>query len=158
MLSARGMPKLIDAAVRLTFVADRGVDLRRVEIDAPARSRHLSWRLDIERRLSLLQGGANELGKLSGVACPFDMHVKRRRVGAQQVIMQGGHLNALGKQLAHHRIDFAFGEDEVAHHHRFVPHRLEGEPAAKGKARFEGHSVEGNLEVAAGQPVAMHLA
>ena len=98
------------------------------------------------------------LRKLRGVACPCDMHVERRRIGAQQMIVQGGHLKALGKQLAHHGIDLAFGEDEVAHHHRFVPHRLEGEPAAEGEAGLEGHAVERNVEVAAGQPVAMHVA
>jgi hypothetical protein len=70
----------------------------------------------------------------------------------------GGHLKPLCKQLAHHWIDLAFGEDEVAHHHRFVPHRLEGEPAAKREGGFEGHPVERNGEVAAGQPIAMYIA
>ena len=74
------------------------------------------------------------------------------------MVVQGGHLKALGKQLAHHRIDLVFGQDEIAHHHRFVAHRLEGEPAAEGEAGLEGHSVERNVEVAAGQPIAMHVA
>ncbi len=118
----------------------------------------LSRRFDAERRLALPERRANVLRKLSGVAGPCDVHVKRRRIGAQQMVVQRGHLNALGKQLAHHRIDLAFGEDKVAHHHRFVPHRFEGEPAAEGEAGFEGHSVERDAEVAAGQPVATHLA
>ena len=80
------------------------------------------------------------------------------RMGAQQMVVQGSHLKALGKQLAHHRIDFAFREDEVAHHHGLVPHRLEGHPAAEGEARFEGHSIKRNVEVAAGQPIAMDVA
>ena len=72
--------------------------------------------------------------------------------------MQCCHLNALGKQLAHHRTDFAFGEDKVAHHHRAVPHRLEGHPAAKGEAGFEVHPVERDAEVAARQSVTMDVA
>ena len=87
-----------------------------------------------------------------------DMHVKRRRIGAQQVIVQGSHFNALRKQLAHHRIDLAFRQDEVAHHHGLVPHRLEGDPAAEGEARFERHSIKRNVKVAAEQPIAMHVA
>ena len=142
MLSPRGYTELIDAAIRLAFGADRRVDLRRIEIDASARRCGLRWRLGIEWGFSLLQSGANEPRKLSRVAGPCDMHVKRRRIGAQQMVVQGGHLKALGKQLAHHRIDLAFGEDEVAHHHRLVPHRLEGYPAAEGEAGFDGHSIE----------------
>ena len=128
------------------------------EIGVRSRSRRLSWRLGIERGLSLLQSGAHEPRELSGVAGPCDMHVERRRMGAQQMVVQGSHLKALGKQLAHHRIDFAFREDEVAHHHGLVPHRLEGHPAAEGEARFEGHSIKRNVEVAAGQPIAMDVA
>ena len=74
------------------------------------------------------------------------------------MVVQGGNLKALGEQLAHHRIDLGFGEDKVAHHHGFVPHRLEGHPAAEGEAGFEGHSIERNVEITAGQPIAMHIA
>ena len=74
------------------------------------------------------------------------------------MVVQGGHLKALGKQLAHHRIDFAFGQDEVAHHHGLVAHRLESDPAAEGEAGLKSHSVQRNVEVAAGQPIAMHVA
>jgi hypothetical protein len=86
------------------------------------------------------------------------MHVKRRRVGAQQVVVQGGHLQALRQELAHHRIDLSFGEDQVAHHHRFVAHRLEGDPAAKREAWLDRHAIERDIEIATGQPVAMHVA
>ena len=86
------------------------------------------------------------------------MHVKRRRVGAQQVVVQGGHLQALRQGLAHHRIDLSFGEDQVAHHHGFVAHRLEGDPTAKCEAWLDRHAVERNVEIAAGQPVAMDVA
>ena len=139
-------------------MADRRIDLRRVEIDGRARRRGFSWRLNVKRGLTVLQSGANETRELSRVAGPCDMHVKRRRIGAQQMVVQGGHLKALRQQLAHHRIDLGFGEDQIAHHHGFVAHRLEGHPAAEGEAGFERHSVERDIEVATGQPVAMDVA
>ena len=58
------------------------------------------------------------------------------------MVVHGRHLQALGKQLRHHRIDFAFGQDEIAHHHGRVAHRLERDPAAEGEAGLEGHSVQ----------------
>jgi hypothetical protein len=67
-------------------------------------------------------------------------------------------LQALGKQLAHHRIDLFFGENEVAHHHRFVAHGLKGEPAAEGEAGLEVYAVERDFKVAAGERIAMHVA
>jgi hypothetical protein len=72
------------------------------------------------------------------------MHVKGRRSGAQQMVVQRGHLETFSKQLAHHWIDLVLGQDEIAHHHGLVPHRLEREPAAEGEAGHEGHAVERN--------------
>ena len=74
------------------------------------------------------------------------------------MVVQGGHLKALGEQLAHHRVDLAFSENEIAHHHRLVAHGLEGHPSTEGEAGFEVYAVKRNAEIAAGQPVAMHVA
>jgi hypothetical protein len=49
------------------------------------------------------------------------------------MVVQGRHLDAFGKQFRHDRIDFALGEDEVAHHHGGIPRRLERQPTAEGK-------------------------
>ena len=58
-----------------------------------------------------------------------DMHVERRRICAQQVIVNGGDLKPAFDQLRHHRVDFSFKKDEVAHNHGAAMHGLEGDPA-----------------------------
>ena len=57
-------------------------------------------------------------GQLHRIAVTADMHVERQRVGAQQVIMHGGDLEAVRDQLGHHRIDLGLEQHEIAHHHR----------------------------------------
>ena len=60
-----------------------------------------------------------------------DVHVERQRLGAQQVVVDRGDLEATLEQLRHHGVDLGLQEHEVAHRHRHVPHRLERDPAAE---------------------------
>ena len=85
------------------------------------------------------------------------MHVERRRIAAQHVIVDGGYVEAVLDQLAHHRIDLALGEHQVAHHHDAAMRRLECHPAAERERRLDGDAVERDGEIAARKAVAMNV-
>ena len=87
-----------------------------------------------------------------------DMHVKRRGIAAQHVIVDGGDLDAALDQLGHDRIDLGLEQHEVAHHHRFAMRRLERGPAAERQRRPDGDAVERHLQIGARKTVAMNVA
>src|SRR5215211_6404789 len=61
-------------------------------------------------------------------------------------------------QLAHHRVDLGFQQDQVTHGHGATLYRLECDPTAEGEARFDGEAVYGHLKIAARKTVAMNIA
>ena len=58
------------------------------------------------------------------------VHVERFRIGAQQMIVNRGDIDAAVEQLCHDRIDLGLEQHEVAHHHGAAVSRLECDPAA----------------------------
>ena len=70
------------------------------------------------------------------------MHVKCRRICTQQVVVYCGDLQPAIDQLRHHRVDFSFKKDEVAHNHRAAMCWLESDPAAEGQRRFDSDAIE----------------
>jgi hypothetical protein len=81
-------------------------------------------------------------GKLHRIAVPEHMHVHRERLVAQQVIMQGRHIDAARREFRHDRIDLGFGQVEIAYHHALIAHLLEGQPAAQREAGFKFDAIE----------------
>ena len=61
-------------------------------------------------------------------------------------------------ELLHHRVDLVLGQHEVAHDHRLVARRLEGEPGAEREARLDLDAVERDLQVGARQADAVDAA
>ena len=115
-------------------------------------------RLEGDRRLALLERQTQGLGQLHRVAVALDVHVHGRRLRPQQVVVQGGDLDAALGQAAHDRVDLGLGEDEVAHDHGLVAGFLEGEPGAERQGRLDRDPVERDLEVRARQAEPMHAA
>ena len=89
---------------------------------------------------------------------PADVHIERRGAAAQQMIVDGGDLDAVLDQLGHDRIDLGLQQHEVAHHHGAAMHRLEGDPAAERQCRPDGDAIERHLEVGSRKAVAMNIA
>ena len=111
-----------------------------------------------ERRLALRQRGANGGRHLHRIAVTADMHVERRRTGAQQVIVHGGDVEAAFDQLDHDRVDFGLEQHEIAHHHGLAVHRLERHPAAEREGGLDGDPVERHGQIGARKPVAVDVA
>ena len=86
------------------------------------------------------------------VAVPADVHVEGRRVGAQQMIVDRGDVEAALDQLGHHRIDLGLQQHQIAHHHGAAMHRLERDPAAEREGRLDGDAVERDLRSVRGKP------
>ncbi len=137
---------LQDAAVQLALGADRTVDGRNVELGRDGRGRSGRRR---SREGCVAQGQARVQGgcELHRIAVRFHVHVHGRRFGAQQVVVQGGDLEAAGLQLRHYRVDLRMGQDQVAHDHGLVPHGLEGDPGAQSEAGLQRHAIEGHRQV-----------
>ena len=144
--------ELIDAAVGLTFGADDLIELRRVEIDRGWRSGRGRRR---QRGLADGQRITNDGRHLGRVTMAADMHVEGRGARPQQVIVHGGDLEPAFDQLEHDRIDFAFKQHEVAHHHGFAMHRFERDPAAERQRRLDGDAIERHREIGARKAVAI---
>jgi hypothetical protein len=89
---------------------------------------------------------------------PVNVHVVGGRVGAQQVIVKGGDVDAARKQFCHHRLDLGLGQHEIAHDEGAAGHRLETEPASERQRRLNGHAIDGHLKVAAWDAVAVDIA
>src|SRR3990170_6738001 len=89
--------ELIDTAIDLTLRADGVVQCCRVEIDLCGLQRQRGggskWRLALRERR------ADSRGYGDRVAMPVNVHVKRRRVGAEQMVVQSGDVDAGFKQL-----------------------------------------------------------
>jgi hypothetical protein len=86
------------------------------------------------------------------------VHVERRRIAAQHVIVDGSDRDAVRDQLGHDRVDFGLEQDEIAHHHRAAVSRLECRPAAERQRRPDRDAVKRHLQVAARKSVAMNIA
>jgi hypothetical protein len=81
------------------------------------------------------------------VAVTEDVHVQRRGLGTQQVVVQRSDLDAVLLQLLHHRADLVLGQHKVAHDHGRVVAGLEREPGAEGKCRLDHHTIEDDVQV-----------
>ncbi len=95
---------------------------------------------------------------LLGIAVAGDVHVEGRRIGAQQMVVHGGDIEAGLDELGHHGIDLGFQKHDVAHRHHAAMGRLERDPAAERQPRLDGNAVERHLQVAAREAVAMDVA
>ena len=148
--------ELVDAAIRGAFDADDLIEFCGIEIDRGRRR----WigRRRIERCLALAQGRANHGRHLCGIAMAADMHVEGGGRGAQDMIVDGGDLEAAVQQLGHDGRDLGFEKHEVAHQHGFTAHRGERDPAAQCQRRFDGHAVERHLQIGPRQAVAVYIA
>jgi hypothetical protein len=56
------------------------------------------------RRLTLFERQTERLGELHWVAMPLDVHVHRRGLGAQQVVVDCGHLDPALDEARHDRV------------------------------------------------------
>src|SRR5207248_11111898 len=93
-----------------------------------------------------------------GIAHAVDMDVHQLRDLAEEVVVDGGHLDAALAERTEDLGDLGFGEHQVAHHVRLVPGLDEGQVGAEGKGRFQGDVPEMHAQVGAGKAVAMHAA
>jgi hypothetical protein len=129
--------------------------LRRVEIDGRRLGGGCGGR---EGRLAHRQRTADGLSHFHRIAVSAHVHVKRQGLGAQQMIVDGRHLQAAFQQLGHHGIDLALEQHEVAHDHRRVCHRLERDPATERKRGPDCYAVERDREISARKAVTMDRA
>src|SRR5215467_10919501 len=84
------------------------------------------------------------------------------------MIMNRSDVETAVGELVHHRFDFGFEQDQIAHHHGLIArgltahclaaHPFECDPAAKRKRRLNAHAIERYAEVAAWKAVAMNVA
>ena len=74
------------------------------------------------------------------------------------MVVHGGDIETVLDELGHHRIDLGLQQDEVAHHHRAVMHRPEGDPAAERESGTDADAIQRDPQVAARKTVAMHIA
>ena len=86
-----------------------------------------------------------------------DVHVECRRIAAQNVIVNGGDLEAVLDQLGHHWVDLGLEQHEVPHHHCAAMRGLECGPAAERQCRPNGDTVKRHLQVAAREAIAVHV-
>src|SRR5262249_46471066 len=93
-----GRPDLIHAAHGLPLGADDLIELGGVEVD---RGRAGRSRRRGERIFALRQPGADRRRELPRTPMPADVHVERRGVGAQHVVVHGGDLDAGLDALGH---------------------------------------------------------
>ena len=86
-----------------------------------------------------------------------DMHVEGRRIGAQQMIMDGRDIETVLDHLRHDGLDLGFQQHEIAHRHHFAAHGLERHPAAERERGFDGDAIERHGEVGARKTIAMNV-
>ena len=151
-----GHAELVDAVVVAPLEADRLVDFRRINAEIGCgRSRS---RAHLPRGLAFLQRDPRHCGPIVRHR-PCLIRACRRSADWRAA---GGcarpYLQTFRQQFRHHGIDLRFGQDEIAHHHRRVAHRLERDPAAERKARLELDAVEADLEIGSGKSIAVNRA
>ena len=86
-------------------------------------------------------------GKLDRITHPLHVHVHRKGLAPQQMVVQRGDGDPAGEQLRHDRIDLVHGQHEIAHHHPVGAGLLECEPAAKRQTGLNLDTVERDLKV-----------
>src|SRR6266576_1579553 len=86
-----------------------------------------------------------------------DMHVKGLWIGAQQMVVNCGDLDALVEQLGHDRIDFGFEQHQVAHHHCAAGRRLECDPATESECGPDCNTIDSHLKIGSREAVAVNL-
>ena len=141
--------ELIDAAIGLAFDADDLVELRGIEINRWWGSRCRRWG---KRRLAFGKCRADGSRQFDRIAVTADMHVEGGRTGAQQVVMDCGDVEAVLDHLRHDGFDLGFQQHQIAHHHDFVTHGLECDPAAERQSGFDRDTVERHLRSVRGNP------
>ena len=121
--------ELIDATIGLPLEADDLIELRGVEIDRW----HRRWcrRRRIEWSLAFCERRPDRGCHLRRIAMSADVHVEGGRICPQQMIVNSRDIEAAFEQLRHDRIDLGIEQNEIAHHHRFTVHGLEGDPPAE---------------------------
>ena len=92
------------------------------------------------------------------IAVPEHMHVKGRRLRAQEMIVQSRDLDATGEQLLHDRADLAFGQHEIAHHHGIGARALEGDPGAERQRRLQLDTIKRDMQIGARHAHPINLA
>src|SRR5215216_1201940 len=147
--------KLVDAAIGLPLDTEDLVELRRIEIERRRRRGGRRW---IERHLARRQAFADCCRHFHRIAVPADVHVERRRIGTQDVIVDSRDLKTVLDQLGHHRHDFALQQHQIAHRHGTAMRRLEGDPTSERQCRLDRDAIEGHREIAARKAIAMHIA
>ena len=111
-----------------------------------------------ERRLAFGKRVADRGRHFDRIAVAADMHVEGRRTRAQQVIVDGGDVEAALDHLCHHRFDLGLQQHQIAHRHDFATHGLERDPAAERQRRLDRHAVERHGEIGTRKAVTMDVA
>ncbi len=100
----------------------------------------------------------DRLGQPHGITVPGHVHVDDRDRSPQQVIVDGGNLDAPRHEALHHRTDLRFGEHQVAHEHRAAVVRQESHPGAERERCPDRCAIERDLEVGARKAELVHAA
>ena len=74
------------------------------------------------------------------------------------MVVKRGDLDSAVRQLLHYRVDLFVQQHQVAHHHRFAAHFLEGKIRPQRKRRPDLDAVEGHLQVATSKADAVYAA
>ena len=87
-----------------------------------------------------------------------DVQIERHRFGAQQMVVDRRDFEAARLQLADHGIDLAAQQDQIAHDHRTIMHRLERRPAAKRQTGLDSDIIDLHLQVGPRKAIAVDVA
>src|SRR5256885_13585835 len=77
------------------------------------------------------------------------MHVHHARLFVENVIVDSRDLDAVVFQLGEHRVDLAFKQHEVTHHHCVIARSLESHPGAEREPRLYWLAVRCDFQVGA---------
>ena len=85
------------------------------------------------------------------------MHIEGRGRGAENVIVDGADVQPAVEQFDHDGRDFRVEQYQVAHQHGFSLHGRKSDPSSERQCRFDRDAVQRDVQVGAGQSVAVHF-
>jgi hypothetical protein len=86
-----------------------------------------------------------------------DVHIEGFGIGTEQVVMDGGNLEAARDHLGHDRVYLRVQQDKIAHDHGAAVGGLECDPAAECQCRLDRHAVQSDRKIAAWKSIAMYV-
>ena len=139
--------KLVDAAVRRAFDAQRLLDARGVQIE---RRGGCCGGLS-ERRFAQRERIVQDSREFDRISVSANVHIKHRHRGTQQVIVDRGNFEPIVDEALHHRTDLRIEEHQIAHHHHAVAARRKAKPRTERQGGLDRDAIYRHVEIRAWQ-------